>query len=368
MLAVVTMTGLERDLYHGGQGVDVMAGYPPPALLETWMREAAEHPPAGWLDDPLRFLPSVESWLASLTGCGMRLADSCTDAFTMAVQAVAAQHPHGVAGRMVVFGATSFGVWPDEVAAHGGIPAYAWRQPDGCVDPDSVALLLEAGAWAVVLVIPDNPTGVVQGPSSLRRIAGLCADYGAVLIVDYCLAGTCPPMMPIPKIAEMAIIPGLSWIVLADTRKLIGLGGHGFGAIGCSPDLDAAVARAADIRGYLHRPLDLAVLGRICSAGRGACLLEYRRRMARLLDANHARLAAQLGDGLSVRPRQAGPFAIIDREGGMDCAGFAATMREAGVHAVPGHLFPPGADSCWVRVALARDPAVMDAVAAAASA
>jgi aspartate/methionine/tyrosine aminotransferase len=56
--------------------------------------------------------------------------------------------------------------------------------PDFAIDLEAVDRGLAAGARAVVVVAPNNPTGTAPNPSQWRSLAQLCARHGSALVVD----------------------------------------------------------------------------------------------------------------------------------------------------------------------------------------
>lgn len=105
-----------------------------------------------------------------------------------------------------------------------------------CVDFESLESALRAGARAVVVVQPNNPTGSVLEPAEIERARALCAAHDAVLISDEVfgaygadgrrlptLGGDGPPTVVLDGLSKATALPGLklSWMVLCgETSEL----------------------------------------------------------------------------------------------------------------------------------------------------
>ncbi|MFW5643312.1 MAG: pyridoxal phosphate-dependent aminotransferase [Alkalispirochaeta sp.] len=117
------------------------------------------------------------------------------------------------------------------------IPYYCAPHAGFLPDPGEIEDALRSGARGVVVISPNNPTGIVVPEGILSEIAGMCSRYGAVLIIDEVFAefvgdggarpsgGDDPGGVPLlPSVAEGGCIVlrlhGLSKLAAAPEVKL----------------------------------------------------------------------------------------------------------------------------------------------------
>ena len=85
-------------------------------------------------------------------------------------------------------------------------------RPDGTLDLDGLDAVLAAGARALVLANPHNPTGHVPARAELERIAERCAAHDAWVLAD--------------EIHAPLVLPGAShtpWLELSDAARACGI-------------------------------------------------------------------------------------------------------------------------------------------------
>ena len=226
------MTAAEETAYLHPEAVrlDAGPGYPTVDFSPAWIREIREDPPAGFLDvPPADYLRVICGYFARRfrTNRGrILLTRACTDAFAYATQAVIREP-----GDEVIVLDTSFEPYPLLLRQMGARVVYARRTGAGIPDPVSIAAACTDRTRAVVLIVPDNPLGVVTPRPVMNQIAGLCRQRHITLITDYSLAEVNPYGRNIPLVHELASSNGLSWLMLGDTSKILGLAGTKFGAV-----------------------------------------------------------------------------------------------------------------------------------------
>jgi len=376
------MTAYERDPYLTGQPMNFGSGYPA-GINPDWIRDCQQHPAPGYLDiKPGRYLETAESYFRGLFTedpakgeplVPVTVVPTCSLAFKIAAEALAAQRGCGD----VIVAETSYDSHPLMLQRAGLRVVHAPREyPGGLVAPETIAEISRATrAIAVVLCSPDNPLGLVYPRGMLAQLIELCKERGLTLIADNCLAGIWPFGVSVPLASRLPGRDGLSYMLIGDTGKVVGLAGSKLGAVIHSPHWAGAVEAAASPLFLEHSQLDLALLHAVLSDARFPA---YLRMLNDLVAGNHASLlavlAGQLGqvvsgsymvaglagphlvEGLAgparVNRPHAGPFCLVDT--GADDEEFAAALRrETGMVVMPVSRIT-GRPDTRIRVALTR--------------
>jgi aspartate/methionine/tyrosine aminotransferase len=283
------------------------------------------------------------------------LTKTCTEAFAYAAQAVI-----GVPGDEVIVIDTSFEPYPLLLRAMGAQVVYARRAAGGIPDPLGIDAACTDRTRAVVLILPDNPLGVVTPPPVLTQVADLCRRRDITLITDHALAEANPWGAEIPLVHELPSSRGLDWIMLGDTGKVLGLAGAKVGAIMHSGG--ELGERLSAKRSMWHFEFDQGQLATIAAVvgDSDRRWLPYLRQVQDQIADNYRYLQSEIRPPLTLHPMQAGCFALIDVAGtGMTGEEFAGLLQDKyGTLVIPGSVFPtgkpPGRPDTRIRAALTR--------------
>ncbi|MET0747617.1 MAG: aminotransferase [Rhizobium sp.] len=113
-------------------------------------------------------------------------------------------------------------------------------------DLRSAEVALAAGAKALAVVTPNNPTGAVYPPDVLLELFKLCQRHGAWLILDE----TYRDFLPADHGRPHALLSQPAWeqtlVLLYSFSKSFCIPGHRLGAITAGPDLVAEIAKVMD--------------------------------------------------------------------------------------------------------------------------
>ncbi|MBK1662264.1 aminotransferase [Paracraurococcus ruber] len=241
--------------YAGGAGplidlTQAVPGYPPhPDMLARLAEAAGSRAAAGYgpIDGDPALREALAADAAAVYGAEIGAADvaitaGCNIAFSMAM-AVAA----GGAGAGVILPTPWY--FNHRMALEmQGIPAIPLpcRAEDGFLpDPDRLAPLLAAGARALVLVTPNNPTGAVCPPALIEACAALCRRHGAWLVLDETYRDFLPAGGP-----PHALFQDPGWrdgvVHLYSFSKAYCVPGHRVGAILAGPAFRTELLKALD--------------------------------------------------------------------------------------------------------------------------
>jgi aspartate/methionine/tyrosine aminotransferase len=130
-----------------------------------------------------------------------------------------------------------------------GIEAIALpcREEDGFVpDPEVAERLVGDRVRAVVLVTPNNPTGAIYPPATIRAFAELCARRGIALVIDETYRDFIGPDVPRPH----ELLTNAEWrdtvVQLYSFSKAYRIPGHRMGALVANAAFVDQIAKILD--------------------------------------------------------------------------------------------------------------------------
>ena len=209
---------------------------------------------------------------------------------------------------------------------------------------------------AVVLVSPNNPSGLTLSKSELNRVAEACAAVDAVLIIDHCFI-LVNPHDYCPGVA-FSLTNKCRWATLWDSSKTIELLGERFGIVSGSPDELTSIRQLlAEIQ--LELPMNSLMI--MAKAVEELCSTTYLTELSGLVDSNYSQLEKTCSSlGIMVNRPDAGSFALVnieERRFGTSEAVSQWLLERRSVGVLPASLFymsPFSERSDFIRIALTR--------------
>jgi aspartate/methionine/tyrosine aminotransferase len=206
------------------------------------------------------------------------------------------------------------------------------RPEDGfAVDPEEVHRALTRRTRLIVLTNLHNPSSVLTGHSTLRRIGELAAEAGALVLVDEVYLDAVYDQTP-----PTAFLLGPQFVVTSSLTKIYGVSGLRSGWILAQPELAWKMRRLNDLYGSLPaHPAELLSVAVFENLG----LLRDRAR--RVLEADRALLSAFLDRHPELKATRTdfGTTCFARLPAG-DADAFLARLRaEQETSAVPGRFF-----------------------------
>ncbi|TDH61287.1 aminotransferase [Dankookia rubra] len=347
--------------YAGGAGpmidlTQAVPGYPPhPDLLAKLAEAAGSRAAAGY--GPIDGDPSLREALAAdvsavyaapVAAAEVAVTAGCNLAFSMAMAVIAGGGTGGVILPVPWY-------FNHRMALEmQGIPAVPLpcRAEDGFLpDPARIEPLLAAGARALVLVTPNNPTGAVTPPGTIEACAALCRRHGAWLVLDE----TYRDFLPAEATPPHALFRDPAWrdglVHLYSFSKAYCVPGHRVGAIIAGPAFRAELMKALDTwQICAARPAQAALAWGV------PALADWRAGNRDLMAGRAAGFRAAVGQLPGWRLDSLGAYFAYLRvpEDGPDAMVMAERLAaERGLLCLPGPFFGPGQDR-HIRLAFAN--------------
>jgi aspartate/methionine/tyrosine aminotransferase len=338
-------------------------GYPPhPDLLAKLAEAAGSRAAAGYGaidgDPALREALAADAsafYAAPVEAADVAITAGCNLAFSMAMAVIAGGGTGGVILPVPWY-------FNHRMALEmQGIPAIPLpcRAADGFLpDPARIEPLLAAGARALVLVSPNNPTGAITPPETIEACAELCRRHGAWLVLDE----TYRDFLPATATPPHRLFQDPAWrdglVHLYSFSKAYCVPGHRVGAILAGPAFRAELMKALDTWQICPaRPAQAALAWGV------PALAAWRAANRDLMAGRAASFRAAVAQLPGWRLDSLGAYFAYMRvpEDGPDALAVAERLAaERGLLSLPGPFFGPGQDR-HIRLAFAN--AALEAIA-----
>jgi len=209
------------------------------------------------------------------------------------------------------------------------------------VEPDEVGEAVLAETLIFWINYPHNPTGAVAPRDYLERVGAAARRHGFVVASDECYADIYfgePPLSMLQVQVENAV-------AIHSCSKRSGMTGYRSGFVAGDADVVAVLKRFRSHPGVASP--DFVTAAAVAAWSDDAHAAERRAVFGRKRD-----LFLELfrSRGLAVHGSEATLYLWLEVPGGLDAAGYAARLLEAGIVVAPGPAF--GAGEGYVRVAL----------------
>ncbi|MFZ5792316.1 MAG: aminotransferase [Pseudomonadota bacterium] len=345
----------EKPLIDLAQAVP---GYPPPAALTDHLARIVGEPASARYTE-IEGLPPLRAALAadmgafygaSIDAADVLIAAGCNQAFCLALMALAQ------AGDEVILPLPYYFNHQMWLEMQGVRAAHLSFRPDrgGVPDPEEAARLITPRTRAIVLVTPNNPTGAVYPPETIRAFYALARERGLALVIDETYRDFLPK-----DGAPHDLFGDPGWrdtlVQLYSFSKVYCLTGYRVGSIIAGPKLIAEIAKAMDTIAICAPRLgQLAALYGLehleeWRGGNTAMMRARREAMVAALKANDIGwelVSCGAYFAYLKHPFRGRPAAEVAR----------ALAAEQNVLALPGSMFGPGQED-YLRFAFANVPA-----------
>ena len=221
---------------------------------------------------------------------------------------------------------------------------------------ESLLAGMDESLGAVIVVSPNNPTGLTLSVPELDKIAAACAAIDAVLIVDHCFLVVNPPVYDPGSAFNLA--EKCRWVALWDSSKTVELLGERFGFITASA---SEYSRIEPLLNEIQFDLPVASLTVMNEKLQDLIASDELQLRDKLIWQNYLDLQSACQEaGLRINSPDGGGFALIGIEGTPEPDSMSAAnrlLREKRIAVTPSAvLYPPGHDAShqFLRVSLVR--------------
>lgn len=167
---------------------------------------------------------------------------------------------------------------------------------------------IDSSVGAVVLVSPNNPSGLTLSQAEMNDLADACGAVDATLIIDHCFMLLNP--LDCESGSAFGLLDRCRWAALWDSSKTVELLGEKFGSISGSP------TELMKVRSLLQEIQFESPMGSLIimnAALRRLMDHDGLRSLNKLIKRNYFELAAVCEKlGISINLPDAGAFALID--------------------------------------------------------
>jgi aspartate/methionine/tyrosine aminotransferase len=346
------MTLLEQRCYlDPGNSLNVTYGYPE-GLNPDWVTSYQLNPPADFLSvPPAQYLAVIRGYFQNFfQSASVNLAPTCSLAFMIAAKALIRS-----GSDEIIMMEPTYDSYAHIVRSFNATVVYAKRGAGNSVSIGSVREQYTERTKAIVLCCPDNPLGVVYSRSIFEQIITFCKERNITLVVDYCLAEVSPFGIEVPIVSRLGSSEGLSYMLIGDTGKILGLKGSKFGAISYSDNWRTPLEVAAASYYFQYNQYDLYLLSTILADSRFPAYLESVNAQ---IAENYQYLQQALDQTFRVSGMEGGCFCLIDiGELGLDDVAYTTLLMDNyGVLVIPMSYFYAGhqTPAATIRISLAR--------------
>ena len=346
-------TLLEKQSYLDPQlsALNFSYGYPE-GLNPDWITHYQTHPEKGFLTTPpIQYITTIKNYFEDFfQSANITLVPTCTQAFSMAVDALLTS-----ADDEVIMLDATYDSHPYTVRSYKGRVVYAQRGKNNTIDIESIKEKYTPHTKAIVLCCPENPLGVIYSRQSFEQVITFCKVKGLTLLVDNCFAAISPFGKEVTIVSRLESSVGLSYLLVGDTGKILGLKGTKLGAIIFSEDWREILEATQSICFFQYNQYDLSLLAAILSDTQ---FPEYLRQTNQQIAKNYFHLKNNLDKKIKLMNIEGSCFCLIDIQelGETDLSYAASLMKKYSVILIPASFFhtEQKVHSTKLRISLAR--------------
>lgn len=295
---------------------------------------------------------------AEVSAADVSITAGCNQAFCLALMALAGPGDEVILPAPYYF---NHDMWLNMLGVR-TVPLSFQAAHDGVPDAEEAARKITAATRAIVLVSPNNPTGAIYPPQTIRQFFDLAQARGIALVLDE----TYKDFLPAAG-APHALLQEPGWpatlIQLFSFSKVYAITGHRVGGLVAGPEISAEIAKAMDCAAICA-----PAIGQAAALYGLRNLAGWKQEKRRLSLARLAALGqAMARNDLEYRVVSAGAFFAYLRHPHDGKSASDVARRLADEHnmlCLPGAFFGPGQES-YLRFSFANvEAARMDEIAA----
>lgn len=345
-------TAVEKEFYLNPKTIlNFTYGYPD-GVNPKWIEKYRRHLPRNFISiAPSQMIAPIERYFQNVFRVhNVMLTPTASYAFIIAASVLI----DSSSDEILVLDST-YDSYALIIKAHHGKTVYAERNPDHSLNIENIKKKCNNHTKAIVLCIPENPLGVIYSKESLEEVAIFCKEKEITLVIDYCFVEISPFGKEVPILTHLENIKDLSYILIGDTGKILGLQGSKFGALIFSENWRKALESVKSTYFFQYSQYDLYLISSILSDKK---FPQYLKGLNKQVYDNYFYLKHHLDSKTPIQALEGSCFALIDvSQTGLNDIEFAKRMETNGVGLVPMSYFYTNQyqQSTLVRVSLARN-------------
>lgn len=348
------MVELSNKLYRNPAGyLDFTYGYPE-RINPLWIKKLQTSVPESVFENNNRtrtFIESISNYFKNtLHVTTIDLAPSAGYAFCFACDALIQK-----AGDEIILQDVSFEPYPKVVEAYKGKAVVVDRNPNASISIQNIKNAYTKRTRAIVLVNPDNPLGLIYSEEELKELASFCVEKNITFVIDYTFFQVSPYSKQIPLVTALKESDALSYMLIGDTGKILGLNGSKFGVLAYSDNWAQQIPQVISNYQFQHNQYNLYLIATVLTDKRFS---KYLKDLNSLIGTNYSYIKSNLHPPLIVHPTDATVFCRIDvTSTGKSDVVFAHQLLDEHIGVTPMsyfHQHDRKARSHEIRISLAR--------------
>ncbi|MBP9797655.1 aminotransferase class I/II-fold pyridoxal phosphate-dependent enzyme [Candidatus Woesebacteria bacterium] len=347
------LTQLENEMYIAGKKFIDLTDGSPHRINPQWVRNIQNNVEGYSVADsePADLIRDIKNYFIRVSGLSaIELTPTATFAFCLACDTLI-----DTPGDEIIIADPGFDSYANLIRSFGGNVEYSKRNDDYSINIEHMIEKVTNRTVGMVLIYPDNPFGSVPSEDDLRKLIALCVEKGITLIIDNAFIEVNPFQKIMPKFSDY-ITDSLSYLVINDTGKILGLRGAKFGGLSYSPNLADKLKLKIPNYFFQFSQIDLLHISRILKHHE---FRAYQDTLRWIIKTNYDYLQKNLSSELSILFTGSTSVCLIDiSKTGFTDEEFAQSLKENYmVGVVPVSFFYSGQskiDYTKVRLSLAR--------------
>jgi aspartate/methionine/tyrosine aminotransferase len=349
-----SMVMLMKKWYLSSEGhLDFTYGYPE-RINPSWIKKLQTSVPEEVFlneDSATTFIRKIETYFLNLFQAP-NISITPTAGFAIAFMSDAlVRNRHDE----IILQDVSFECYPKIIESYKGTAVVAARGANFSLSPESIKAAYTKNTKALLVVNPDNPLGLIYSQKEMKELVDFCINKNITLVVDYAFFQISPFGKKIPLITTFNECDQLSYILIGDTGKILGLKGSKFGFLLYSENWKEIIDEILSNYLFQYDQYNLYLISTILTDNR---FNQYLKYLNSTVAENYLFIKNNLHPTLKVLPFDGAVFCLIDLEAtGLTDIALTHSLRTRGIGVIPvTYFYQDSRDSPekFIRVALTR--------------
>lgn len=327
-----SMVQVMKELYLDPRPhLDFSYGYPE-SLNPDWIRRLQSHLPEEVFQGEtsgIQFIRKIEEYFSNLFHTSdITITSTAGYAIAFMCDAVI-RNPNDE----IILQDVSFEPYPKLIESYKGKPVVVPRDANFALNVKNIKNAITDRTKAIIIVNPDNPVGLIYNEDDLNALVALCIENNLTLVVDYTFFQISPFGDPVPLVTTFPESKQLSYILIGDTGKILGLKGSKFGALLYSGNWKELISDVLSNYFFQYDHYTLYLISTILADRR---FNDYLHSLNAAIAENYLYIKQHLHPNLRLLPLQATVFCLIDIEAaGLTDDSLSRSLLDKGIGVIP---------------------------------